>query len=942
MSRLSIGGKRNEVASQILKHLFVGIKGSIRLHDLLEASDDEYGFVRTEVERALDCRDATEEEIMRESPVRTSYKLPEEHVIPAGGEIQKSSTPCGSVDESEQKDKVSIGSNDSGKTEHSKIGALLDKAKKKTHKLVSSRKKNNSECGTAEASPLPSIKSLESMSKSEERLTSRRSSGGSAEQLKQTPTPGKSSDDSAEILEELVARKNANQSLIDPADPSDPFLVQSLIHKCRVLPFFRARLVIFGTLIALTIASPGFITGILWGFYSTVIGFLYFFVSEPKPKEEQKADWFTGDEIETQEVLSPLGVDNIDDQGFGLGEGVIYRGWMNELRTRYSPANYHVNSAQSVLVRLEGSMLRICRPAKAVLKHAFYDDPTLKQTQPSMVSQVIYDMKDAHVSLRPKRLARRRWWSRKYPIHIRFAHSSSSLVEVDHSAKAKSRGMSRSASMAPHPNISEISEEPKKSISDDETDGYTAESEAEAEDEQRKMVRANSASDIHEFKESKAHKKRGRSIYLFVRAAREKERWFHLLREACARARNSPKVRRCMSVIVKTCSSASLPDEICRGGDDDQNTSVAVDALAAEKEDFNDSLFNSPKRIRLPKEYEYLKYRSNYASFVKQISTILSVQVPPRPEKNSTVSVDLGTMKWAPGAQQISTELVDSINVLATRIFFDFCRDDFWIRQVKQKIQSKLATIHLPYFIEKLELGELKFGTAAPKFTAVYTPKVDEWGTWVDFEMKYKGGIRLVLQTSVNLLKLQSGSQQVDTEKRVNRWTESVRVTRYSDSDLPESPESSPDEDFGSKNNSEGNTKEKTGKKILSIVERAAQSSLFRKAAKLQAVARLIEDVSTTPLMLNVEVEEVEGPMTCNIPPPPSDRLWYAFRRRPIFKLRAVPQVGDRSVDLSTVSEWIETKLRQVLEKNLVCPNMDDIILPVLSGNPLLHMGYNK
>lgn len=29
--------------------------------------------------------------------------------------------------------------------------------------------------------------------------------------------------------------------------------------------------------------------------------------------------------------------------------------------------------------------------------------------------------------------------------------------------------------------------------------------------------------------------------------------------------------------------------------------------------------------------------------------------------------------------------------------------------------------------------------------------------------------------------------------------------------------------------------------------------------------------------MLNVEVEEVEGPMTCNIPPPPSDRLWYVF-----------------------------------------------------------------
>lgn len=48
---------------------------------------------------------------------------------------------------------------------------------------------------------------------------------------------------------------------------------------------------------------------------------------------------------------------------------------------------------------------------------------------------------------------------------------------------------------------------------------------------------------------------------------------------------------------------------------------------------------------------------------------------------------------------------------------------------------------------------------------------------------------------------------QVEAEKRVTRWTESVRVAKYSDSDLPESPESSPDEDFGSKNNVDGQEK---------------------------------------------------------------------------------------------------------------------------------------
>uniref|UniRef100_A0A0K0D011 Reverse transcriptase domain-containing protein n=1 Tax=Angiostrongylus cantonensis TaxID=6313 RepID=A0A0K0D011_ANGCA len=87
----------------------------------------------------------------------------------------------------------------------------------------------------------------------------------------------------------------------------------------------------------------------------------------------------------------------------------------------------------------------------------------------------------------------------------------------------------------------------------------------------------------------------------------------------------------------------------------------------------------------------------------------------------------------------------------------------------------------------------------------------------------------------------------------------------------------------------------------------------------------------------------LEGPITVNIPPPPSDRLWYGFRRPPLASIRAVPQVGDRSVDMSTVSDWIESKLRLLIEKNLVCPNMDDIVLPIMSGNDLLQKGaYNQ
>jgi len=40
------------------------------------------------------------------------------------------------------------------------------------------------------------------------------------------------------------------------------------------------------------------------------------------------------------------------------------------------------------------------------------------------------------------------------------------------------------------------------------------------------------------------------------------------------------------------------------------------------------------------------------------------------------------------------------------------------------------------------------------------------------------------------------------------------------------------------------------------------------------------------------------------------------------MSIKAVPQVGDRTVVLSTISDWIESKIQLLLEKVLVVPNM--------------------
>ena len=70
---------------------------------------------------------------------------------------------------------------------------------------------------------------------------------------------------------------------------------------------------------------------------------------------------------------------------------------MNILNEHYHPHTFHVNTIQTVLVRLDGCLLRISRPERAMLKHCFHVDPTLTEPEPRMKAQNIYDLTGAMV-----------------------------------------------------------------------------------------------------------------------------------------------------------------------------------------------------------------------------------------------------------------------------------------------------------------------------------------------------------------------------------------------------------------------------------------------------------------------------------------------------------------------------------------------------------------
>ncbi|XP_068673944.1 testis-expressed protein 2-like [Montipora foliosa] len=121
-------------------------------------------------------------------------------------------------------------------------------------------------------------------------------------------------------------------------------------------------------------------------------------------------------------------------------------------------------------------------------------------------------------------------------------------------------------------------------------------------------------------------------------------------------------------------------------------------------------------------------------------------------------------------------------------------------------------------------------------------------------------------------------------------------------------------------------------RKIFSVIERLAKSKWVKKAAETGIVKRAAERFSNLPIILSVEVQCVEGTVALNIPPPPTNRLWYGFRGTPLLVVSARPKLGDRQVKLTHATEWIEKKLKQEFRNMFVLPNMEDLPIKIMNS----------
>ncbi|XP_026158156.1 testis-expressed protein 2-like isoform X2 [Mastacembelus armatus] len=572
-----------------------------------------------------------------------------------------------------------------------------------------------------------------------------------------------------------------------------------------------------------------------------------------------------------------------------IKEPEIYKGWMNEI-SNYDPETYHATLTHSVYVRLEGSIIRLSKPNHNIARRATHNEP---KPDVSYISQKIYDLTNSKVYLMPQNLARKRVWNKKYPICIELGKQDDfmSKTEGDRWEAGDGRGGT-----------------------------------------QERGFSSCSSRDL--------------TLYLFGRTGREKEEWFQRFLSASKLKANLKKTssfvgsKSALSSHSRSSSRSSLDEALAsqpRSKDSSVSSTTAGSAKTKPQLDYcvymasllPEEVTASPAAASPPLQSP----QSSPGADKKLQST--SAQVQSRGEEEEEEKVE-----------EKEEETVAWVNAALGRVFWDFLGEPYWAELVSKKIQMKLSKIRLPYFMNELTLTELDMGSVTPRILGASKPSVDYRGLWFDLEISYSGSFLMTLETKMNLIRLGKEGEGL----RVGEFgKDGPRTYCLADSDEESSSAGSSDEEDSSElsNDSagaEGLVGGHKPSKIMRFVDKITKSKYFQKATETEFIKKKMEEVSNTPLLLTVELQELQGTLSVNIPPPPTDRIWYGFRKPPHLELKARPKLGVREVTLAHVTDWIEKKLDQEFQKIFVMPNMDDVWLTIMhsamdprtAGGPLV------
>uniref|UniRef100_UPI00398ED9DA testis-expressed protein 2 n=1 Tax=Pristiophorus japonicus TaxID=55135 RepID=UPI00398ED9DA len=571
----------------------------------------------------------------------------------------------------------------------------------------------------------------------------------------------------------------------------------------------------------------------------------------------------------------------------------VVKGWMNEIYN-YDPETYHPSLTFSVYVTLEGTALKLSYPRSNISRRATFDEG---KHDVVFISHRSCDLADSKIFLVPPGLAKKRMWNKKYPICIFLSESEAYKLKC--SGERELKADVDTEEQREKPEITRQAPTPEVLLRPPGEGGESA-------------------------------------LFLFGRTGREKEEWFrYFLLASRMQSEDKQNLNKGggKSDLTENLDSSPLGRSAYSSGSSKGSTEDLPSLFKTK-----DLAANIRQKILL-----------DYSTYMSKL-TVSDSSSPLLSPDHSTISSP--TKNQMPGDVPVGGEpQVSWVNAVIGRIFWDFLREKYWADQVACKVQKKLSKIRLPYFMNELTLTELDMGTLLPVVIRTSSPSVNQKGLWVDLEIAYNGALQMTLETKMNLCKLgkepmPEGVRLADTRTEGSK----PRAFVLADSDEESSSAGSSDEEEVPTAEPQGTIGDKlcpsgvegyaagssTSRKILRFVDKIAKSKYFQKATENEFIKKKIEEVSNTPLLLTVEVQELAGVLAVNIPPPPTDRIWYSFRTPPRLEFKVRPKLGEREVTFTHVTEWIEKKLQHEFQKVFVMPNMDDIYIPIM------HSGLDK
>ncbi|BES98417.1 Testis expressed 2 [Nesidiocoris tenuis] len=717
--------------------------------------------------------------------------------------------------------------------------------------------------------------------------------------IKKKPSPELSStvEVGVDALDEVPPGKSNVRNLSTDALPVPMHKYHISVHKYP----WTAVASLAALLLAYFFQRPSFLAGILVGIFLSFMAALwsdklYQWVRVPDPENNflhgnytcQNVPFLSENALKTESIPP---------------EEKYYKGWMNEYLDEYDPQTYHISQTESVYVKLVGSILRLSTPRYKIPKRAFCNEPKHKL---KFTKERAFDIARCDVKLLPEGLIHKRLWSRKYPIVInllptshlgtrwaegrkQFLGDSDFAFEPTKNPSTKEKIESTDkrgdSSSPPSPVRSSSGAPSSEKIVSKDSPTHRGKEKANPEmspkketSEEAKSSASNGLDDtpsmtINEVGDEGDDEEDFDEVSDFVKVSPVAERSHIVLFARTAREKDL-WFRRFVAATTY-CSKSELGDELT--------------------EDC------SRKKERRCAEID------NYTSFMKSLGQF-----------RCSFEDEFGVVSFDNTNKEKENYLW--FNIFLARILYDTMNQEFWIELMKSKIQKKLSVIRVPTFMEPITLSKIQFADTVPAIEWTHNVNLNDDGIWTEVEISYQGTMTMTVDTKINVIKLKelAHKNQLPVDKNGGRPSK----TAYMDSSQ---------EDSGETSTEESTDKPTTANKALSYIDKVAASGFFHKVTETGLGRKAVERMSNTVISLNVQVKSLVGTLVLNIPPPPSDRLWYGFKPNVEINMHAKPVFGETNINMHYITSMIEKTLRSEFQKVLVMPNMDDLVIPLMN-----------